>query len=101
MARRLGAAGEDRAGRAFGAFDAAGAFGRRLDVARGGLGLRVERGDALVEPRRARFEVAPAFAHVVAEQPLAAIEQPGESEGAPQDDQQREHADRGQRLAER
>ena len=101
VARRFGTAGEDRAGGAFGAFDAAGAFGGRLDVARGGLGLRVERRDALVEPRRARFEVAPAFAGVVAEQPLAAIEQPGESEGPPQDDQQRQRADHVQRVAER
>ena len=69
VARRLGAAGEGRAGRAL-----ASVWRRRRAwpsprVARGGFGLRVERGDALVEPRRARLEVAPAFAHVVAEQP--------------------------------
>ena len=91
---------ERRAGRALSAWlRAADALGHRGGVLGGRLRLGRQRSDPLVEPRRAGVEFAPALAQVLVEQPQAAEQQRGEAEGAPEiDQQQRKHAERGQRL---
>ena len=74
------------------------ALARRFGALGGRLGLGRQRGDALIEPRRARLEVAAPFAGLVVEQPRAAQQQVREPERAPQVERDRQCAEDEQNL---
>ena len=69
------------------------ALARRFGALGGPFRLGGQRGDALIEPRRALIEVAAPFARLEVEQPRAAQQQVREPERAPQVERDRQRAE--------